>query len=106
MLRLGAYYGRGARESREILFEDRTRPHADNIGNGVDTTAAVGVLKAIHGDTKPPPSKLNRVVKDVVCFHAQDYEKVIDALKIDIFEPPVSQVSPALFDPEPAAAAC
>lgn len=96
MLRLGAYYGRSA-SPREILFEDRTKPHADNIGNGIDTTAAVGVLKAIHGETAKPGSGSNkmpnRIVKDVVCFHAHDYEKVVDALKIDVFEPPVSQVS-------------
>ena len=93
ILRLGPYYGRGA-SPREILFEDRTRPHSDNIGNGVDTTAAVGILKAIHGDAKVPNDpKTNRIVKDVVCFHAHDYEKVIEALKIDIYEPPVSQVS-------------
>lgn len=99
MLRLGAYYGRSA-SPREILFEDRTKPHADNIGNGIDTTAAVGVLKAIHGESatksgsnSSSSSKMpNRIVKDVVCFHAHDYEKVVDALKIDVFEPPVSQV--------------
>lgn len=36
-------------EPREMLFEDRTRAHADHIGQGFDrqTTAAVGVLKAI-----------------------------------------------------------
>lgn len=81
--------GRGTNQ-REIMFEDRTRPHADNIGNGNDATAAVGVLKAIHAGQK---SFGNRIVKDVVCFHAEDYEKTVDSLKIDIYEPPVSQVS-------------
>lgn len=39
-----------ASEPREIMFEDRTRPHADHVGHGFDrlTTGAVGVLKAIH----------------------------------------------------------
>lgn len=39
-----------ASEPREILAEDRTRCHADHVGHGFDrqTTAAVGVLKAVH----------------------------------------------------------
>lgn len=90
VLRLGAYYGR-ASSPREILFEDRTRPHADSVGNGLESTAAVGVLKAIHGGHPTLPSKLKRVVKDVVCFHAQDYEKVVELLKLDVYEPPVAQ---------------
>lgn len=37
-------------EPREVLVEDRTRCHADHVGQGFDriTTAAVGVLKAVH----------------------------------------------------------
>ena len=91
MLRLSAYYSR-SNIPREILFEDRSRPHADSVGNGLSSTAAVGVLKAVHG-SQPKEGNLNRIVKDVVCFHAHDYEKVVDLLKIDIYEPPVSQVS-------------
>jgi hypothetical protein len=91
ILRLGAYFGR-ATGPREVLFEDRTRPHSDNVGNGLETTAAVGVLKAVHGGA-PRTSKLNRIVKDVVCFNAQDYDKVVELLKLDIYEPPVAQVS-------------
>ncbi len=34
----------------------------------------------------------NRMVKDVVCFHAEDFEKVVEKLKIDLYEPPASQV--------------
>lgn len=35
---------------RETLAEDRTRCHADHVDHGLDrtTTAAVGVLKAVH----------------------------------------------------------
>ena len=37
-------------EPREVLVEDRTRCHADHVGQGFDrvTTAAVGALKAVH----------------------------------------------------------
>lgn len=90
VLRLGAYYGR-SNSPREILFEDRTRPHADNVGNGLETTAAVGLLKACHGGQTPIKGQ-ERVTKDVVCFDAHDYDKVVDLLKLDVFEPPVAQV--------------
>ena len=33
-----------------------------------------------------------RITKDVVCFDARDYDKVVDLLKLDVFEPPVAQV--------------
>lgn len=81
------HLGRGTNR-REILFEDRTRPHADHIGNGNEMTAAVGLLKAIHASQ---PSLGNRIVKDVVCFHADDFDKIIQLLKIDIYEPPTTQ---------------
>ena len=37
-------------EARETLIEDRTKAHADHVGQGHErlTTAAVGVLKAVH----------------------------------------------------------
>lgn len=36
--------------TREVLVEDRTKAHADHVGEGLDrvTTAAVGILKAVH----------------------------------------------------------
>lgn len=39
---------------REHLAEDRTRCHADHVGHGLDraTTAAVGLLKAVHAGKK------------------------------------------------------
>ena len=39
-----------ASEARETLVEDRTKAHADHVDQGLDrrTTAAVGLLKAIH----------------------------------------------------------
>ncbi|XP_044041361.1 lysine-specific demethylase RSBN1L-like isoform X2 [Siniperca chuatsi] len=77
-------------EPREMLFEDRTRAHADHIGQGFErqTTAAVGVLKAVRsGESSEPP----RVTKDVVCFHAGDFPHVVQRLQLDLYEPPLSQ---------------
>ncbi len=36
-------------------------------------------------------------MKDVICFHAQDYDKVVDLLKLDVYEPPVAQVILKIF---------
>jgi hypothetical protein len=47
-LRNLTFTGRGT-DPREVLVEDRTKPHSDHCdGDGVETTAAVGILKAVH----------------------------------------------------------
>ncbi|XP_059619398.1 lysine-specific demethylase RSBN1L [Phlebotomus argentipes] len=77
-------------EAREVMFEDRTKAHADHVGHGHDrmTTAAVGVLKAIHCGNM---EKQNRITKDVVAFSAQDFPHLVEKLQLDLHEPPISQ---------------
>ena len=77
-------------EAREYMFEDRTRAHADHVGHGLDrmTTAAVGVLKAVHAGH---PCEYNRITKDVVAFYAGDFPELVEKLQLDLHEPPISQ---------------
>jgi len=75
---------------REIFIEDRTPAHADHVGFGLDriTTAAVGVLKAIHCGQ---PVTCNRITKDTVIFSASDFSVLALKLQLDLHEPPMSQ---------------
>ncbi|XP_069693273.1 uncharacterized protein [Periplaneta americana] len=77
-------------EAREYMFEDRTKAHADHVGHGLDrmTTAAVGILKAVHGSQSYDH---NRVTKDVVAFYAGDFPDLVEKLQLDLHEPPISQ---------------
>ncbi|XP_017116895.1 uncharacterized protein LOC108138877 isoform X1 [Drosophila elegans] len=77
-------------EARETMIEDRTKAHADHVGHGHEriTTAAVGILKAVHcGQTYSQ----NRITKDVVAFAAQDFNTMVEMLQLDLHEPPISQ---------------
>ncbi|GJQ65211.1 hypothetical protein Trydic_g14321 [Trypoxylus dichotomus] len=78
-------------EAREHLFEDRTKAHADHVDHGVDrkTTAAVGILKAIHAGKDDTTT--NRITKDVVAFDAKDFDVLSEKLQLDLHEPPISQ---------------
>jgi len=75
---------------REIFIEDRTPAHADHVGFGLDrmTTAAVGVLKAIHCGQQVT---CNRITKDTIIFNASDFPVLVEKLQLDLHEPPMSQ---------------
>ncbi|XP_017476299.1 PREDICTED: uncharacterized protein LOC108366406 isoform X1 [Rhagoletis zephyria] len=77
-------------EARETMIEDRTKAHADHVGHGHErnTTAAVGILKAVHCGQ---PYTHNRITKDVVAFAAQDFNYLVGILQLDLHEPPISQ---------------
>ena len=75
-------------------MEDRTKCHADQVGGLLhkQPTAAVGILKAIHAGHAHTG---RRVVKEVVCVDAEHFEAIVDRLKLDLLEPPMSQVCAA-----------
>ncbi|VDN57474.1 unnamed protein product [Dracunculus medinensis] len=74
------------KEIREIFFEDRTHSHCDHTGDGYPT-AAVGFLQNIVDDQRTEKP----IVKDVICFHANNFHHVMYSLHLDPYEPPSSQ---------------
>ncbi|CAG0912436.1 unnamed protein product [Notodromas monacha] len=82
-----------ASDPRTVFFEDRTKAHADHTGKNVPpvTTAAVALIKAFYTDEEEVRRLGRRRVKDVVAFHPEDYEKVVDELNLDLLEPPMTQ---------------
>ncbi|KAA0191724.1 Round spermatid basic protein 1, partial [Fasciolopsis buskii] len=138
---------RRTRRIRQILVQDRTPCHADHADDGLGrhTTAAIGLLKAIH----PPKSSVlgksirncspssstspvlaendavtsgggaddstndsnpgspystqihnpGRIVKDVVVFDPRHYPDLVRRLRLDIMEPPASQVNDDAWSP-------
>lgn len=67
------------------------------MGHGLDrkTTAAVGVLKAIHGGRDE--GEINRITKDVIAFSAKDFDILSEKLQLDLHEPPISQVGEPVY---------
>ncbi|VDO04549.1 unnamed protein product [Rodentolepis nana] len=103
---------------RQILIPDRTPCHADHADDGLlrHTTAAIGLLKALHlpkrlrtsskednsnelskvqegneGNPYTEDSVSGRIVKDAVVFDPRHYWDLVERLGLDIMEPPVSQ---------------
>lgn len=89
-----------ALERREVLFEDRTPCHVDCVveqeSGQRSPTAAVGLLQAIRhqpkqDQTHQSQSNNARIMKEVICFHAGDFQRLAGILQLDLYEPPMSQ---------------
>jgi hypothetical protein len=75
-----------------MLFEDRTPCHADFVvdddSGEQNATGAVGLLQAINdhspnqSNNKGDNKSEGRILKEVICFHAGDFEKLKDILQV------------------------
>ncbi|KAM7535477.1 hypothetical protein Aperf_G00000093233 [Anoplocephala perfoliata] len=107
---LGTFTSSRLSNPRQILVPDRTPCHADHADDGLlrHTTAAVGLLKAVHppkslkydkessratndGNIYTSLSVSGRIIKDVIVFDPRHYWDLVERLGLDIMEPPVSQ---------------
>ena len=90
---LNVYGGRRSDKPREKLIEDRTGAHADHAGLPPHRKAipAVAFLQAVDGHE-------SRIIKDVICFHAADYDKVAEVCGLDYNEEAMDQrIDPNLW---------
>ncbi|KAH9284885.1 Round spermatid basic protein 1 [Echinococcus granulosus] len=111
---LGTFTSSRLSNPRQLLVQDRTPCHADHADDGLQrhTTAAIGLLKAVHPPNASDLPKQQevakisesttenlykfgsisgRIIKDVVVFDPRHYWDLVERLGLDIMEPPVSQ---------------
>eukprot|EP01135_Chromosphaera_perkinsii_P006288 Nk52_evm17s485 gene=Nk52_evmTU17s485 len=83
---LNVYSSRRADKPREKLIEDKTGAHADHAGLPPHRKAvpAVAFLQAVDEHE-------SRIIKDVISFHAGDYDRVAELCGLDYNEEPMDQ---------------